>query len=60
MTATTVRPTRPVTSPETVPVIELTDVTKVYRTGDVEVAALHGVFYNAAVSRFKFERARRR
>ena len=28
MTATTVRPTRPVTSPETVPVIELTDVTK--------------------------------
>ena len=43
MTATTVRPTRPVTSPETVPVIELTDVTKLYRTGDVEVAALAGV-----------------
>ena len=43
MTATTVRPTRPVTSPGTVPVIELTDVTKLYRTGDVEVAALAGV-----------------
>ncbi|HOT78489.1 MAG TPA: ABC transporter ATP-binding protein [Microthrixaceae bacterium] len=43
MTATTVRPTRPVTPPGTVPVIELTDVTKLYRTGDVEVAALAGV-----------------